>query len=335
MKPMRPMESHHRLKEVGLPPHFLASQQQTQRGRHSDRRIREMMKEFFEDAQCFHGGETNRILLVCQLEIVLLTPLKKELAVEFILLEKEESIAVIQLNRPKAYNALNPGLMRELTETLQRLDADPSVGAIIITGNEKAFAAGADIKEMAPLSASEIRKADPIGVWDAVAKVKKPIIAAVSGFALGGGCELAMMCDIIIASETAQFGQPEINLGIIPGAGGTQRLTHAIGKFKAMDWILTGEIFSAAQAFQAGLVSRLVPAGEELITAKTLAKTIAAKGAVAVQHAKEAIHASLNNPLDTGLKKERELFYSLFDTADQKEGMTAFMEKRKPNFQGK
>lgn len=254
---------------------------------------------------------------------------------EFILLEKDESIAIIQLNRPKAYNALNPGLMLELTETVRQLDADPSVGAIIITGNEKAFAAGADIKEMAPMSADEIRKVDPIGVWDAVSAIKKPIIAAVSGFALGGGCELAMMCDIIVASETAQFGQPEINLGIIPGAGGTQRLTHAIGKFKAMDWILTGEIFSAAQAFQAGLVSRLVPAGEELNTAKEIAKKIAAKGAVAVRHAKEAIHASFNNPFDTALKKERELFYSLFDTTDQKEGMSAFLEKRKPNFQGR
>lgn len=254
---------------------------------------------------------------------------------EYLLLTKEGSVAILQLNRPKAHNALNPGLMRELTETVRQLDADPSVGAIIITGNEKAFAAGADIKEMAPLSAAEIRKADPIGVWDAVAAVKKPIIAAVGGFALGGGCELAMMCDIIVASETAQFGQPEINLGIIPGAGGTQRLTHAIGKFKAMDWILTGEIFSAAQAFQAGLVSRLVPAGEELNAAKEIAKKIAAKGAVAVRHAKEAIHAALNNPFDIGLKKERELFYTLFDTFDQKEGMAAFLEKRKPNFQGK
>lgn len=258
----------------------------------------------------------------------------KENSMEHILLEKELMIAVIQLNRPKAFNALNPGLMKELAEALLVLDQDDSVHAIVITGNEKAFAAGADIKEMAPLSATEIQQLDPIGIWDTVAKIKKPLIAAVSGFALGGGCELAMMCDIIVASETAKFGQPEVNLGIIPGAGGTQRLTQAIGKYKAMEWILTGDIYSAQEAFAAGLVSRLVPAGEEVKTAKEIAKKIAAKGSVAIRKAKEAILQALEGSLSNGVQKERQLFYGLFDTQDQKEGMAAFMEKRLPTFKG-
>lgn len=249
-----------------------------------------------------------------------------------ILVHREEPITIVQLNRPEALNALSPALMKELVEALEALDGDSKIRAIILTGSEKSFAAGADIKEMASLSAAEIKKQNPLAVWDRVAAVKKPLIAAVSGFALGGGSELSMMCDIIIASETAKFGQLEINLGIIPGAGGTQRLTHAIGKSKAMEWILTGNIYSADEACKAGLVSKVTPAGEYLNEAKKIALKIAEKSPVALAAAKKAILTSLELPLEEGLQNERQLFYTLFDTADQKEGMKAFLEKRKPNF---
>ncbi len=200
-----------------------------------------------------------------------------------ILVHREEPIAVVQLNRPEALNALNPELMRQLTAALEELDKDNAVRALVLTGNDKAFAAGADIKEMAPLTAKEMQQKDWLKTWDRIGRVEKPLIAAVSGYCLGGGCEVAMMCDIIIASETAQFGQLEINLGIIPGAGGTQRLTQAAGKFKAMEWILSGGIYSAQEAFQAGLVCKVTPAGEYLNEAKSLAKKIASKSPVALR----------------------------------------------------
>lgn len=252
-----------------------------------------------------------------------------------ILVHKEEPIAIVQLNRPEALNALNPELMKQLVAALQQLDQDNTVRAIVLTGNEKAFAAGADIKEMAVLSAKEMKAKDWLRTWDQIAKINKPIIAAVAGYCLGGGCEVAMMCDIIMASETAKFGQLEINLGIIPGAGGTQRLTQAIGKFRAMEWILTGNIYSAAEAFQAGLVCKVTPTGEYLNEAKALAKKIAEKSPIALRAAKKAILQSLNFPLEEGLQAERQLFYNLFDTQDQKEGMQAFLEKRRPNFNGR
>ncbi|MDO8527594.1 MAG: enoyl-CoA hydratase-related protein [Deltaproteobacteria bacterium] len=252
-----------------------------------------------------------------------------------ILVHREEPIAVVQLNRPEALNALSPALIQELVAALQSLDRDENIRAIVLTGSDKAFAAGADIKEMATLTAKEMQEKDLIGAWDGIWKIQKPLIAAVSGFAFGGGCEIALMCDMIVASETAKFGQLEINLGIIPGAGGTQRLTHAIGKWKAMEWILTGNIYSAAEAFQSGMVNKIAPISEYLNEAKALAKKIAEKSPIALAAAKKAILASLNLPLDEGLKKERQLFYQLFDSEDQKEGMKAFLEKRKPEFTGR
>lgn len=254
---------------------------------------------------------------------------------ENIIIQKDVPIAIVQLNRPKALNALSPALMKELAQALQELDADSETHVIVLTGNEKAFAAGADIKEMAPLTTQQIEDRDPLAIWDRIYKIRKPLIAAVSGYALGGGCELAMMCDIIVAAESAKFGQPEINLGIIPGAGGTQRLPKTIGKFKAMEWILTGDIYSAKEAYAAGLVSRVVPDGKHLEEAKKLAQKIASKSLCALTKAKEAILYSLEYPLEEALQKERKLFYQLFDTEDQKEGMQAFLEKRKPNFKGK
>ncbi len=251
-----------------------------------------------------------------------------------ILLTKETPIAVVTLHRPEALNALSPELIGELVEALESLDRDPSIHAIVLTGSDKAFAAGADIKEMAGLSTAEMKKRDLIGKWDRIFKIKKPMIAAVSGFAFGGGCEVAMMCDMIIASETAKFGQLEINLGIIPGAGGTQRLTHAIGKWKAMEWILTGNVYNAQEAFVAGLVNKVFPVGEYLNEAKKLAKKIAEKSPIAIAAAKQSILKALELPLEKGLAAERELFYQLFDSEDQKEGMRAFLEKRPPKFQG-
>lgn len=257
------------------------------------------------------------------------------MAKTMILVHREEPIVVVVLNRPEALNALNPELMERLAGTLQKLDEDQAIRAIVLTGNEKAFAAGADIKEMVPLSAKQIKEKDWLGTWDKIAKIQKPLIAAVSGFCLGGGCEVAMMCDMIVASETAKFGQPEINLGIIPGAGGTQRLTQAIGKFRAMEWILTGNIYSAQEAYEAGLVCKIFPADSYLEEAKKLARTIAAKSPVALRAVKQAILRSLNLPLEAGLQAERQAFYQLFDTEDQKEGMKAFLEKRKAEFKGR
>lgn len=244
-------------------------------------------------------------------------------------------VAVVQLNRPKELNALNRQLMEELRDSLQLLDKNEKVRVIIVTGSEQAFAAGADIKQMADKTAIEMLKIDQFSTWDQIRKIKKPIIAAVSGFALGGGCELAMMCDMIIASETAKFGQPEIKIGTMPGAGGTQRLTYALGKARAMELILTGRFLSADEALSRGLVNKVVPVEMYLHEALSLAGEIAHMAPVAVQLAKEAINRSFETHLDEGLQVERKNFYLTFSTEDQKEGMNAFIEKRKAEYLGK
>ncbi len=246
--------------------------------------------------------------------------------------ETGSSVALVTLNRPKALNALNSVMMRELTGLLKSLDEDAEIGAIVLTGSEKAFAAGADIKEMQPLEFADAYLSDFISGWDAVASVRKPIIAAVSGFALGGGCELAMMADIMIASETAKFGQPEITLGIIPGLGGSQRLTRAIGKAKAMDLVLTGRMMDAAEAERAGLASRVVAPERLLDEALDVAARIASLSRPSVLMAKEAVNRAFETTLAEGLRFERRAFQSLFATQDQKEGMAAFIEKRRPDF---
>lgn len=256
---------------------------------------------------------------------------------EFITLTEqyEKHIALIQLNRPKELNALNLQLMQELRDTLKKLDADESVRVIIITGNEQAFAAGADIKQMADKTAIDMLLIDQFSTWDQIRKTRKPIIAAVSGFALGGGCELAMTCDMIIASESARFGQPEIKIGVMPGAGGTQRLTRAIGKAKAMELVLTGRFLSAEEAHFYGLVNKVVPVEMYMYETLALAKEIAAMSPIATMLAKEAVNRSFETHLDEGLHFERKNFYLAFASEDQKEGMAAFVEKRKADFKGK
>jgi enoyl-CoA hydratase len=249
--------------------------------------------------------------------------------------QHEPGVALIQLNRPKELNALNLQLMQELRDTLQKLDRNESVRVIIIAGNEQAFAAGADIKQMADKSAIDMLMIDQFSTWDQIRKTKKPIIAAVSGFALGGGCELAMTCDMIIASETAKFGQPEIKIGVMPGAGGTQRLTRAIGKARAMELVLTGRFISADEALQYGLINKVVPVEMFLYEALQLAREIAQMAPVAVQLAKEAVVRSFETHLDEGLNFERKNFYLAFASEDQKEGMKAFIEKRKPEYKGR
>jgi enoyl-CoA hydratase len=250
-----------------------------------------------------------------------------------ILVETHGRVGLIRLNRPQALNALCDDLMRELGAQLLAFDADKSIGAIVITGNEKAFAAGADIKEMRERTYPEAFQEDFIGAnWETVLRVKKPVIAAVAGFALGGGCELAMMCDMILAADTAKFGQPEINLGVIPGAGGTQRLTRAVGKSKAMDLVLTARFMDAAEAERANLVSRVFPADQLLPEALKVAEKIANLSPVAVQMAKQAVNRAFETTLIEGVRHERALFLSLFGTPDQKEGMAAFVEKRKAAF---
>ncbi len=252
-----------------------------------------------------------------------------------ILLTRQDGYALVQFNRPDVLNALNMKLMEELVDAFEALDKDNDVRCIILTGNEKAFAAGADIKEMADASAVEMLIRDQFARWDRIRKIKKPIIAAVSGFALGGGCEVAMSCDIIIASETAKFGQPEINIGVMPGAGGTQRLTRAVGKYKAMEMVLTGKMISGEEAMRWGLVNKVVPVEYYLEEAKTLAEEIASKPPVAVRLAKEAVLKSFDTTIEGGLEFERKNFYLLFSSEDQKEGMKAFTEKRKPEWKGK
>ncbi|ODR24634.1 enoyl-CoA hydratase [Mycolicibacterium porcinum] len=251
---------------------------------------------------------------------------------ETILVTRTDRVATITLNRPKALNALNSQVMTEVTTAAAELDNDPSVGAIIVTGNEKAFAAGADIKEMADLSFADVYSADFFELWSKFAATRTPTIAAVAGYALGGGCELAMMCDIMIAADSAKFGQPEIKLGVLPGMGGSQRLTRAIGKAKAMDLILTGRTIDAVEAERAGLVSRLVPADSLIDEALAVAETIAGMSLSASRMAKEAVNRAFESSLAEGLLYERRLFHSAFATADQKEGMAAFTEKRAANF---
>lgn len=252
-----------------------------------------------------------------------------------IIVTKEAGYAVAQINRPDALNALNIKLMEELVDALETLDKDRDVRCMILTGNEKAFAAGADIKEMADATAVEMLIRDQFARWDRIRKVKKPIIAAVSGFALGGGCELMMTCDIVIASETARIGQPEINIGVMPGAGGTQRLTRAVGKAKAMELVLTGKMISAQEALQWGLINKVVPVEYYLQEARDLAKEIASKPPVAVRLAKEAVLKAFDTTIEGGLEFERKNFYLLFASEDQKEGMKAFVEKRKAEWKGK
>jgi enoyl-CoA hydratase len=249
-----------------------------------------------------------------------------------ILIERHGRVGLIRLNRPQALNALNSELNEELGQAVAAFDADAGIGCILLTGSDKAFAAGADIKEMASKSAVEVFMEDFAGNWDAVARARKPVVAAVAGFALGGGCELAMQCDIIIAADNAKFGQPEIKLGIIPGIAGTQRLPRALGKAKAMDLILTGRIMDAAEAERAGLVARVVPAASLMVEAQKVAETIASMSLPALLAAKEAVNRAFESPLAEGARFERRIFAALFATADQKEGMAAFVEKRAPKF---
>lgn len=254
---------------------------------------------------------------------------------ENILTRVEGRVGIVQLNRPKALNALNREIMTELMDALSAFDADPDIGCLVITGNERAFAAGADIKEMATATPASMMTNSFIDQWDRLRRISKPVIAAVSGYALGGGCELAMACDIIVASESAQFGQPEINLGVMPGAGGTQRLTLAVGKSLAMEMVLNGRFLSADEALRVGLVSRVFPVEVCLEEAVKLAVEIAARAPVALRLAKEAVNAVYEMPLQAGLDHERRLFYMLFSTDDQKEGMDAFVEKRRPSWTGR
>jgi enoyl-CoA hydratase/carnithine racemase len=253
-------------------------------------------------------------------------------APEMILAEKKGKVGVITLNRPKALNALCQQLVTELNAQLKTFQEDPEVGSIILTGSEKAFAAGADIKEMASQTYMTAYNKDMLAFWHDITTIKKPIIAAVNGFALGGGCELAMMCDIIIAGDKAKFGQPEITIGTIPGCGGTQRLTRAVGKSKAMEWMLTGKFFSAEEAEKAGLVSRVVPADKLMDDAMQTAEKIAGFSQPIVSLTKEAVNAAYETSLQQGVVFERRLFHSTFATNDQKEGMAAFVEKRAPDF---
>jgi len=252
-----------------------------------------------------------------------------------VVVETKGKVGVIRLNRPQALNALNAALMTELGAAIAACEADPNVVCMVITGSEKAFAAGADIKEMANKSYLDAFMSDFPGGWHQIAQARKPVIAAVSGFALGGGCELAMQCDLIIAADTAKFGQPEIKLGVIPGIGGTQRLTRAVGKAKAMDLCLTGRMMDAAEAERCGLVARVVPAASLLDEAMKVAETIASMSLPALMVAKEAVNAAFETTLAEGIRFERRTFQALFATSDQKEGMVAFVEKRPPKFQNR
>jgi enoyl-CoA hydratase len=249
--------------------------------------------------------------------------------------EIHDHAGLIRINRPEVMNALNSEVMQELAQALGAFDADPQVGAVVLAGDERAFASGADIKEMAEASAVDMLLADRISSWDRIQGVKKPIIAAVSGWCLGGGNELAMACDMIVASESAKFGQPEINLGVMPGAGGTQRLARAVGKPLAMEMVLNNRTLGAAEALQHGLVNRVVPVEVYLEEALRLANELAARAPLALRMAKEAVNRAFETGLADGLAEERRNFYFLFSTADQKEGMRAFIDKRKPEWHGK
>ena len=251
---------------------------------------------------------------------------------ETILVERDQRVGTITLNRPQALNALNSQVMSEVTSAATEFDSDPGIGAIIITGSAKAFAAGADIKEMSELTFADAFGSDFFAAWGKLAAVRTPTIAAVAGHALGGGCELAMMCDLLIAADTAKFGQPEIKLGVLPGMGGSQRLTRAIGKAKAMDLILTGRMMDAAEAERSGLVARIVPAADLMAEAMKTADTIAAMSLPSVMAAKEAVNRAFEISLAEGVAFERRVFHALFATEDQKEGMAAFVEKRPAKF---
>jgi enoyl-CoA hydratase len=252
-----------------------------------------------------------------------------------VIVETHGAVGLIKLNRPHALNALSAALIEDLNAALEAFEADPAIGAIVLTGSEKAFAAGADIKEMQDKTFAEAFVGDFISRWENLAKTRKPVIAAVAGFALGGGCEIAMMCDFILAADTAKFGQPEIKLGVIPGAGGTQRLTRAVGKAKAMEMILTGRMMDAAEAERSGLVARIVPAAALIDEALKVAGSIAALSRPAVLAAKEAVNRAEETTLAEGVRFERRLFHSLFATDDQKEGMRAFVEKREAAFRNR
>ena len=252
-----------------------------------------------------------------------------------IIVEAKDRVGIIRLNRPQALNALNMELRTEVTQAIEAFDDDPNIGCMLITGSDKAFAAGADIKEMADKNFMDAFTGKFVGNWDSAARARKPIVAAVAGFALGGGCELAMQCDITIAADTAKFGQPEIKLGVIPGIGGTQRLTRAVGKAKAMDMILTGRMMDAAEAERCGLVTRVVPAASLMDEAMKLAETIANMSLPSVLAGKEAINAAFETSLAEGARFERRIFNALFATEDQKEGMKAFIEKRKPEWKNR
>jgi enoyl-CoA hydratase len=255
---------------------------------------------------------------------------------ETVILDRKGAVGLITLNRPQALNALSAALIRDLGAALDELESDDAIGAIVITGSEKAFAAGADIKEMASRSYMDVYLSDFITKgWERVGGCRKPVVAAVAGFALGGGCEIAMMCDTIIAADTAKFGQPEITIGTIPGSGGTQRLTRAVGKAKAMEMCLTGRMMDAAEAERSGLVSRVVPAAELIAEALKVASKIAAMSRPAVLMAKEAVNRAYETTLAEGIRFERRLFHSTFATEDQKEGMAAFIEKRKPSYKNR
>jgi enoyl-CoA hydratase len=252
-----------------------------------------------------------------------------------VIVETKGRVGIMRLNRPQALNALNRALVAELFAAIGKFEADEGIGCMLITGNEKAFAAGADIKEMADKTFIEAYLGNFCADWDRAARTRKPIVAAVAGFALGGGCELAMQCDIIIAADSAKFGQPEIKIGVIPGIGGTQRLTRAVGKAKAMDMILTGRMMDAAEAERSGLVARVVPAASLMDEAMKVAETIAGLSLPSVLAGKEAVNTAFETSLAEGSRFERRIFHALFATADQKEGMKAFVEKRKPDWKNK
>jgi enoyl-CoA hydratase len=254
---------------------------------------------------------------------------------ENVVVETHGPVGLIRLNRPQALNALSSRLIEDLNKALETFEADEAIGAIVLTGSEKAFAAGADIKEMQDKSFADVFLGDFISRWESVSRTRKPVVAAVAGFALGGGCELAMMCDFILAADTAKFGQPEIRLGVMPGAGGTQRLTRFVGKSKAMEMCLTGRMMDAADAERSGLVSRVVPAAQLIEEALRTAETIASMSRAAVYAAKESVNRAYETTLSEGIRFERRVFHALFATEDQKEGMKAFVEKRPARFRNR